>query len=140
MIPQPPGYSSIGSRRYQEWQTLAYEATADRQINPPKEWIKQLVDHPEYVTIKQVRRGRTGTPWNKPSVAAVINQQAAQKIAQRRHQYCIWRDKRHNRFSFTRQNFSTANGSMRHTTKCLNQNPIRRVKELKSNISRRKKV
>ena len=31
MIPRSPGYVSVGSRRYKEWQTLAYEATVDRK-------------------------------------------------------------------------------------------------------------
>ena len=30
MIPRSPGYVSIGSRRYTEWQTLAFEATTER--------------------------------------------------------------------------------------------------------------
>ena len=29
MIPRSPGYVSIGSRRYTEWQTLAFEATTE---------------------------------------------------------------------------------------------------------------
>ena len=54
MLPRAPGYVSAGSRRYREWQTLAYEATVDRQEDPPEEWIGPLVDHPEYATPTQI--------------------------------------------------------------------------------------
>ena len=30
MVPRTPGYVSIESRKYNEWQTLAYEAMSDR--------------------------------------------------------------------------------------------------------------
>ena len=30
MIPRSPGYVSVGSRRYNEWQTLAYEVTGEQ--------------------------------------------------------------------------------------------------------------
>ena len=50
MVPRAPGYVSVGSRRYQEWQTLAFESTVDRKEEVPDEPIGPLVDHPEYVT------------------------------------------------------------------------------------------
>ena len=37
MIPRTPGYVSVGLGRYQEWQTLAYEATVDRLKDPAEE-------------------------------------------------------------------------------------------------------
>ena len=30
MVPRSPGYVSVGSRRYQDWQTLAFKATTDQ--------------------------------------------------------------------------------------------------------------
>ena len=38
MVPRTPGYVSVGSRRYNEWQTLAFEATTDREEVPPEEY------------------------------------------------------------------------------------------------------
>ena len=46
MIPRSPGYVSVGSRRYNEWQTLAYEATTDRKEEFPEEKTGPLDDHP----------------------------------------------------------------------------------------------
>ena len=31
MVPQYPVYASVGSRRYNEWQTLAFEATTEKE-------------------------------------------------------------------------------------------------------------
>ena len=54
MIPRSPGYVSVGSRRYKEWQTLAFEATTDRKKDPPEESTGPLVDHPTYPTPKKI--------------------------------------------------------------------------------------
>ena len=54
MIPRSPGYVSVGSRRYNEWQTLAYEATTDRKEIFPEEKTGPLVDHPSYPTPKKI--------------------------------------------------------------------------------------
>ena len=54
MIPRSPGYVSVGSRRYKEWQTLAFEATTDRKEDPPEESTGPLVDHPTYRTPKKI--------------------------------------------------------------------------------------
>ena len=48
MIPRSPGYVSVGSRRYNEWQTLAYEATVEREAEEIETYAGPLVDHPEY--------------------------------------------------------------------------------------------
>ena len=48
MIPRSPGYVSIGSRRYTEWQTLAFEATTEREEATVEEYTGPLVDHPVY--------------------------------------------------------------------------------------------
>ncbi|POM81104.1 LOW QUALITY PROTEIN: Hypothetical protein PHPALM_971 [Phytophthora palmivora] len=51
-IPQIPGYVSVGSRRYAEWQNLAYQATTDEiseeDIN--EQVAEPAVERPEYVT------------------------------------------------------------------------------------------
>ena len=54
MIPLSPGYVSVGSRRYQEWQTLAFEATTgkEEEVLPVIDGL--LVDHPYYPTPKQI--------------------------------------------------------------------------------------
>ena len=43
-IPHSQGYVSVGSRRYNEWQTLAFEATTDREVAPPETYEGPLVD------------------------------------------------------------------------------------------------
>ena len=44
MVPRYPGYVSVGSRRYNEWETLAFEATKEKEL--PPEYEGPLVDHP----------------------------------------------------------------------------------------------
>ena len=46
MIIRTTGYVSVGSRRYNEWQTLTYEATTDREEEQPVEVTGPVVDHP----------------------------------------------------------------------------------------------
>ena len=48
MIPRSPGYVSIGSRRYTEWQTLTFEATTEREEETVEEYTEPLMDHPVY--------------------------------------------------------------------------------------------
>ena len=48
MIPRYKGYISVGSRRYMEWQTLAFEATTDRAGEKAEAYTGPLVDHPTY--------------------------------------------------------------------------------------------
>ena len=48
MIPRSPGYVSVVSRRYNEWQTLAFEATVDRRTIVAENSKQPLVDHPKY--------------------------------------------------------------------------------------------
>ncbi|POM80503.1 Hypothetical protein PHPALM_1656 [Phytophthora palmivora] len=51
-IPRIPGYVSIGSRRYAEWQNLAYQATTDEisEVDTDEQIIEPAVERPEYVT------------------------------------------------------------------------------------------
>lgn len=44
-IPRSQGYVSVGSRKYREWQTLAFEATTDREEVSPKMCEGPMVDH-----------------------------------------------------------------------------------------------
>ena len=56
LVPRTPGYVSVGSRRYNEWQTLAFEATVDHKEVPPEEPEGSLVDHPRYTTPTKILR------------------------------------------------------------------------------------
>ena len=48
MIPRSPGYVSIGSRRYTEWQTLTFQVTTEREEETVEEYARPLADHPLY--------------------------------------------------------------------------------------------
>ena len=50
MVPRYPGYVSVGSRRYNEWETLAFEATTEKEKELSSEYDRSLVDHPPYHT------------------------------------------------------------------------------------------
>ena len=54
MIPQFPGYVSVGSRRYNEWQTLAFEATVEREAEEIETYEGRLIDHPGYTSPTQI--------------------------------------------------------------------------------------
>ena len=54
MIPRSKGYVSVGSRRYMEWQTLAFEATTDREGEEAEAYTDPLVDHPTYEILNQI--------------------------------------------------------------------------------------
>ncbi|POM70014.1 LOW QUALITY PROTEIN: Hypothetical protein PHPALM_13631 [Phytophthora palmivora] len=51
-IPRIPGYVSVGSRRYAEWQNLAYQATTDEtsEADINEQITEPAVERPEYVT------------------------------------------------------------------------------------------
>ena len=44
MIPRSLGYVSVGSIRYNEWQTLVYEATVERETEENETYAGPLVD------------------------------------------------------------------------------------------------
>ena len=48
MIPRSQRYVSVGSRRYKEWQTLAFDATTDREEEEMEACAGPLVAHPTY--------------------------------------------------------------------------------------------
>ena len=72
MIPRSPGYVSVGSRRYNEWQTLAFEATVDREEELPEPYVGPLVDHPEYPTPTKILTRMKGGSETKIKVSTVI--------------------------------------------------------------------
>ncbi|POM68730.1 LOW QUALITY PROTEIN: Reverse transcriptase [Phytophthora palmivora] len=51
-ITRIPGYVSVGSRRYAEWQNLAYQATTDEisEAGTNQQITEPMVERPEYVT------------------------------------------------------------------------------------------
>ncbi|POM57577.1 Hypothetical protein PHPALM_37889 [Phytophthora palmivora] len=51
-IPRISGYVSVGSRRYAEWQNLAYQATTDEigEAGTNEQITEPMVERPEYVT------------------------------------------------------------------------------------------
>ena len=54
MVPRYPVYDSVGSRRYNEWQTLAFTATTEQEGELPQKYVATLVDHPPYFTQKKL--------------------------------------------------------------------------------------
>ena len=56
LVPRTPGYILVRSRRYNEWQILAFEATVDHKEVPPEEPEGPLVDHPRYPTPNKILR------------------------------------------------------------------------------------
>uniref|UniRef100_A0AAV1VN16 Uncharacterized protein n=1 Tax=Peronospora matthiolae TaxID=2874970 RepID=A0AAV1VN16_9STRA len=67
MVYRYPGYVSFGSRRYNECQTLAFEATTEREEEVPTAYAVPLVDHPTYPTPKKVLSRPTGNNVSKDS-------------------------------------------------------------------------
>ena len=54
MVPRSPGYVSVGSRRYQKLQTLAFKATTDLTDEMIQEDTEPLVSRPSYRTPTQI--------------------------------------------------------------------------------------
>ena len=54
MVPRYPGYVSLGSRRYCEWQTLAFKALTEHGKYTSQGTVEYLVDHPPYPTSKKI--------------------------------------------------------------------------------------
>ena len=53
-IPGSQGYVSVKSRCYNEWQTLAFEATTDREEVSPAMYDGPLVDQRSYPTPRKI--------------------------------------------------------------------------------------
>ncbi|OWY92290.1 hypothetical protein PHMEG_00038771, partial [Phytophthora megakarya] len=75
-VPRIPGFISIGSRRYMEWQNLALEATTDTQSeeveveNPPI----PAVERPEYETPRVILQRPRTTLIQRQEVEANLDQ------------------------------------------------------------------
>ena len=67
MVPRYPGYVSVGSRRYNEWQNLAFEATTEREEEMPPAYAGPLVDNPPYLMPKKVLSRHTGNNVSRDS-------------------------------------------------------------------------
>ena len=81
MVPRTQGFVTVGSGKYKEWQTLAYEATADSVNALPEEQIGPLVDRPEYVTPKCIMK-RPSDPLKdvSPAVSMVTRQAVNEEL------------------------------------------------------------
>ena len=67
MVPRYPGYVLVVSRRYNEWQTLAFEATTSKEEELPPEYTRPLVDSRPYATPNKVLSRPTGNNGSKDS-------------------------------------------------------------------------
>ena len=54
MVPRYPGYVSVGSRRYNEWQTLVFKATTKEKEEVPPAYAGPLVDHLPFPTLRNL--------------------------------------------------------------------------------------
>ena len=54
MIPRSQGFVSVESRRYNEWQALAFEATTDLKEFSPDAYEEPLVDQRSYPTPRMI--------------------------------------------------------------------------------------
>ncbi|POM77111.1 Hypothetical protein PHPALM_5556 [Phytophthora palmivora] len=63
-IPRQAGFVSIGSRRYNEWQSLAFEATTDRQEDAGLDGVTlgPMVERPRYDRPTQILKRQTNHP------------------------------------------------------------------------------
>ncbi|EGZ25058.1 hypothetical protein PHYSODRAFT_478106 [Phytophthora sojae] len=74
-VPRSPGYVSVGSRRYAEWQNLAYQATTDttKDVPEPADVQGSAVERPQYTTAILTR------PAKRAEVATVHTECVASK-------------------------------------------------------------
>ena len=54
MVPRSPGYLSVGSKRYNELETVAYEAIVERETEDIELYSGPIVDHPKYAMPLQI--------------------------------------------------------------------------------------
>ena len=83
MVPRTQGFVTVGSGKYKEWQTLAYEATTDRANALPEKQIGQSVDHPEYVTPKRIMKRPSDALKYIPPAVSMVRRQARDEELQR---------------------------------------------------------
>ena len=55
-VPRAQGYISVGSRRYAEWQNLAFQATTDEEGRPvaEEEYQGPMGERPQYKPPRQI--------------------------------------------------------------------------------------
>ncbi|OWY97869.1 hypothetical protein PHMEG_00031494, partial [Phytophthora megakarya] len=75
-VPRIPGFISIGSRRYTEWQNLAFEATSDIQSEEMevKNPLVLVVERPEYETPRAILQRPKATLIQRLKVEASQDQ------------------------------------------------------------------
>ena len=56
MMPRLQVYVSVGSRRYNEWQTFAFEASTDREEISPEAYKEPEVNQRSYPTSRRIRK------------------------------------------------------------------------------------
>uniref|UniRef100_A0AAV1V617 Uncharacterized protein n=1 Tax=Peronospora matthiolae TaxID=2874970 RepID=A0AAV1V617_9STRA len=78
MVPRYPGYVSFGPRWYNEWQTLAFEATTEREEEVPTAYAGPLVDHPTYPTPEKVLSRPTGN--NVSKISPIVDEGVIQRV------------------------------------------------------------
>ena len=83
MIPRPQGFVTVGSGKYKEWQTLAYEATTDRVNKLSEEQIGPLVDRPTYATPKCIMQRPSDALKDIPLAVFMVMRQAGDEELQR---------------------------------------------------------
>jgi hypothetical protein len=76
LVPRLPGLISVGSRRYAEWQNLAFEATVDQpeEKESGPEYDGPLVDRPRYDPPKGILK--RGEPGPRPVVVVAAVREA----------------------------------------------------------------
>ncbi|KAE9307715.1 hypothetical protein PF008_g21165 [Phytophthora fragariae] len=70
-VPRVPGYISVGSRRYAEWQNLAYQATADGddEVRPTAGDDGPAVERPQYTMPTAILRRPPGRTAEKTAIS-----------------------------------------------------------------------
>ncbi|GMF44011.1 unnamed protein product [Phytophthora fragariaefolia] len=74
-VPRLQGFVSVGSRRYSEWQNLAFEATTDLQegLVDVEQPAGPMVEHPQYLTPTKI--ARRPMPDQKPVVTTIAKRE-----------------------------------------------------------------
>ena len=81
IISRTQGFVTVGSVKYKEWQTLAYEVKTDRVNELPEEQIGPLVDRPKYVIPKRImKRPSDPLKYIPPAVCMVTRQTGNEKL------------------------------------------------------------
>ncbi|OWZ20634.1 hypothetical protein PHMEG_0004924 [Phytophthora megakarya] len=74
-VPRQPGFVSLGSRRYAEWQNPVLSATTETPptVPPPEPWmLDPAVDRPEYRTPERILERTTTAAVSKFTVDPLV--------------------------------------------------------------------